>query len=425
MVRHKMKTRFFLGITTISLLAAEPFIFYQLGLKQGALDAQRERQQADASREPVTFAPSQRIDPTPRIEFVNSPAEDGPQQQPEPAPAVSTLGEALAIEDPELRKKAMVGLVQRLIREDPSMDDALRKSLLGQLEHAISHAPHGLESSLAAIVAKLSKGPEIANSWRQAFADHRNRATIFSGLIDEESLNNPAELLAQAEGWTEWEQEYFHDRVINALKSKDPMTALDWLVARPEDFSNGAAAGVFKELATLQPDQFDQVLESLEDPAMRLAAVQGKAEVMAKWDTESAMAWADSLATKEEQDSAHGAIYDATPRGIGAAISQRDGFVQIQSILPGSPLNTAGIQSGDRITSVQDAVGNEINLFGTDLSEAVTNLRGEPNSSLNLRVLRWNDEDRSMSEFSVEIDRRQMYFKEGKILGDYDYMPED
>ena len=32
---------------------------------------------------------------------------------------------------------------------------------------------------------------------------------------------------------------------------------------------------------------------------MRGAAVQGKAEVMAKWDTESALTWADSLEVKE------------------------------------------------------------------------------------------------------------------------------
>lgn len=424
-----MKTRIFLGITTIAILATEPFIFYQLGLKRGASNAQHDR--VGASQNTATDAPVQRIEPAPAMEFVDPPGKDGPQQQPELAPTVSTIGEALAIEDPKLRKKAMVALVQLLIEEDPLMDDTLRKSLLRQLNRANTHGSpgeemennFGLESSLAAIVVQLSNGPEIANAWRQAFADHPNRANIFSGLIDAVGLNNPGELLAQAEGWTDWEKRYFHDRVINSLKSKDPMTALNWLVAYPDDFSGGAATSVFKDLATLRPDQFDQALESLEDPLMRLDAIQGKAEAMAAWDTKSAMSWADSLESKEEQDTAHGAIYDATPRGIGAAISQQDGFVQVQTILPGSPLNVAGIQSGDRITSVQDAAGNEINLFGTDLGEAVKNLRGEPNTSLNIRVLRWNEQDRSMSEFSVDIDRRQMYMREGEMIGDFDYEP--
>ncbi len=85
--------------------------------------------------------------------------------------------------------------------------------------------------------------------------------------------------------------------------------------------------------------------------------------------------------------------------GVGIEITQEDGLVKVVSPIEGTPAFRAGIKTNDLITKIDDTA-----VKGLSLNEAVKRMRGEPNTKVNLTILR-RDENRS---FPVTIVREEI-----------------
>jgi len=85
--------------------------------------------------------------------------------------------------------------------------------------------------------------------------------------------------------------------------------------------------------------------------------------------------------------------------GVGIEITQEDGLVKVVAPIEGSPADRAGLKSGDLITRIDTTP-----VKGLTLNEAVKKMRGEPNTKVNLTILR-KDENRS---FPVTITREEI-----------------
>jgi C-terminal processing protease CtpA/Prc len=141
-------------------------------------------------------------------------------------------------------------------------------------------------------------------------------------------------------------------------------------------------------------------------------AVEALGRGLAGRNTFDAVAWADSLPDAAEKAYAHSAIYDATPRGVGAAISMDNGLPTLRGILPGSPLESSGMRPGDQILEVRQPDGTSQSLYGMPLESAVKLIRGEPGSDLELRILRRNDSSGQLEEHVVPVKRAQLYLND-------------
>ena len=84
--------------------------------------------------------------------------------------------------------------------------------------------------------------------------------------------------------------------------------------------------------------------------------------------------------------------------GIGIEVHERDGVVQVISPMAGTPAARSGIRSGDQIVAV-DGVAIE----GTNLSETIGRMRGQPGSKISITVLR--DEETVVHEMRREVIR--------------------
>jgi carboxyl-terminal processing protease len=84
--------------------------------------------------------------------------------------------------------------------------------------------------------------------------------------------------------------------------------------------------------------------------------------------------------------------------GIGIEVHERDGVVQVISPMAGTPAARSGIRSGDQIVAV-DGVAIE----GTNLSETIGRMRGQPGSKISITVLR--DEETIIHEMRREVIR--------------------
>ncbi len=69
--------------------------------------------------------------------------------------------------------------------------------------------------------------------------------------------------------------------------------------------------------------------------------------------------------------------------GLGIVITTRHGVVTVVSVLPGTPAERAGLKSLDQITDIGDET--TLNMLLTD---AVSKLRGEPDTDVTIRVMR-------------------------------------
>ena len=68
--------------------------------------------------------------------------------------------------------------------------------------------------------------------------------------------------------------------------------------------------------------------------------------------------------------------------GLGIEVTMENGLVKVVSPIDDTPAFKAGLRSGDFITQIDDVA-----VLGLSLSEAVSKMRGEPGSEINLTVL--------------------------------------
>ena len=88
-------------------------------------------------------------------------------------------------------------------------------------------------------------------------------------------------------------------------------------------------------------------------------------------------------------------------QGIGVSVqASKEGYIKAISVFDNSPAKEAGIMPGDYITKVNGTA------FGADqLEEAVAEIKGEPGTSVNLTILRVEENSANSKEFDVKVDR--------------------
>ncbi|MEN9537838.1 MAG: hypothetical protein RLZZ126_73, partial [Pseudomonadota bacterium] len=96
--------------------------------------------------------------------------------------------------------------------------------------------------------------------------------------------------------------------------------------------------------------------------------------------------------------------------GIGIEISQEDGLVKVVTPIEGSPAFRAGLKTNDLITKIDDTP-----VKGLPLNDAVKRIRGEPNTKVNLGILR---KDEGNKTFNVTITRDEIRTQSvrGKVM---------
>lgn len=79
---------------------------------------------------------------------------------------------------------------------------------------------------------------------------------------------------------------------------------------------------------------------------------------------------------------------DTSKAGVGLILAKRYGYVAVVDVLPGSPADKANISTGDLIESISNVATRDM-----PLAYAEQLLRGAPNSSIDVTVLRLRDRD--------------------------------
>ncbi|MDQ2841988.1 MAG: S41 family peptidase [Acidobacteriota bacterium] len=79
---------------------------------------------------------------------------------------------------------------------------------------------------------------------------------------------------------------------------------------------------------------------------------------------------------------------DKTKAGIGTILAKRYGYVAVVDVLPGSPADKANISTGDLIESINGVATRDM-----PLAYAEELVRGDPNTTVDLTVLRLKDRD--------------------------------
>ena len=88
-------------------------------------------------------------------------------------------------------------------------------------------------------------------------------------------------------------------------------------------------------------------------------------------------------------------------QGIGVSVqASKEGYIKAISVFDNSPAKEAGIEPGDYITKV-----NGTAFTADQLEEAVAEIKGEPGTSVNLTILRVEENSTNSKEFDVKVDR--------------------
>ncbi len=85
--------------------------------------------------------------------------------------------------------------------------------------------------------------------------------------------------------------------------------------------------------------------------------------------------------------------------GVGIEITMEDGLVKVVSPIEGSPAFRVGLKTNDLITKIDDTA-----VKGLSINDAVKRMRGEPNTKVQLTILR-REENRT---FTVTITREEI-----------------
>ena len=102
----------------------------------------------------------------------------------------------------------------------------------------------------------------------------------------------------------------------------------------------------------------------------------------------------DSQSFREFRDGTAGRFV-----GVGIEITMEDGLVRVVTPIEDSPAFRAGLKANDLITTI-----DETPVRGMTINDAVRRMRGEPNTQVNLTILR-RDENRT---FTVTITRQEI-----------------
>lgn len=97
--------------------------------------------------------------------------------------------------------------------------------------------------------------------------------------------------------------------------------------------------------------------------------------------------------------------------GIGATLSQQDGFTSVEALVPGgAAAKTGQIQPQDKIVAVSDKAGKMVNVVDMDLKDVVKMIRGPKGSGVKLSILR--KEAGKNKRFDVSLTREKINLEE-------------
>ncbi len=310
-----------------------------------------------------------------------------------------------------VRSDALRALASEWISVRSSLNEETRSALRARVQ-AAGGGRFGLEVELAAAIGSSAPDSELINAWLNAFAAHPGRSEMLPVLGSRLLRESPDALFERVRGWTDWERERAVRTVLEDWANRDPQEAWAWFQAQREGLGQDLSSSVLEPWARSDPQAAKALLDSFSDPAERRTAIESIGKALALKNTAEAVAWAEGLQNPEERQTAHRSIYEAAPRGIGAAIGLENGLPTLRSIVPGSPLEGTGVRPGDQIVEVWQADGTHHDLYGAPLESAVRLIRGEPGSDLELRVLRRNERSGQFEDLRVPVRRAQLYFNE-------------
>ena len=141
--------------------------------------------------------------------------------------------------------------------------------------------------------------------------------------------------------------------------------------------------------------------QPLDDNAMMEGAIRGMISALKDPHTR----YADPKEYQEEVESSAGEY-----QGIGAYVDVTGDFVKINSTIPGSPAEEAGLKSGDLVIAL-----NGENLTGKEPNIVLYDIRGPEGTTVLLTIRRGD-----LEPFDVEVERRRIETAsvEGKMLDD-------
>lgn len=315
----------------------------------------------------------------------------------------------------QLPKRAQNDALRALVAEWGTADGKLNEEqryLKREEIMARSGRNLGLEVELAYSLASARPDAGMVKAWLENFSAHPARTEMLVALGKSTFRDNPDSVLEMTSSWSGWERERAIRDTLETLTRESPEKAWQWYLGRRDQLPQDLSSSIFTPWASSNPEAVHQMLGILKDPGQRLAAVESLGQVLAVRNTDEAVAWANSLLNPEEKDAAHRSIYDAAPRGIGAAIGLQDGFPTLHAIIPGSPLEGSGLQPGDRIVEVRASDGASHALYGKELVSTINLIRGEPGTEITLRILRPNETTGQVQEYLLPVRRQQLYLNE-------------
>jgi carboxyl-terminal processing protease len=162
--------------------------------------------------------------------------------------------------------------------------------------------------------------------------------------------------------------------VVSGLVLGTALVSGGWFMQRgllAADAPPGAGRGLLLEVMSVVQRSY---VDTVSQATLYQHAVDGL--LLELHDPHSAMLSADRLARLAERTTGR---YG----GVGIQIDVRDGWITVVSPLPGTPAEHAGIQTGDRVVSIE---GRSTRNWTPD--EATKALRGDPGSTVGLTVER-------------------------------------
>jgi carboxyl-terminal processing protease len=106
-------------------------------------------------------------------------------------------------------------------------------------------------------------------------------------------------------------------------------------------------------------------------------------------------------------------MIDGNYQGLGISVQMDDGAVKVVSPFKGSPADKAGIKAGDYITHVNGKL-----IYGTDIDDAVEQMRGPAGSTVRLSIVRQGrDEpfDVTVTRGVIDLEPVTFEIKDGNI----------
>jgi carboxyl-terminal processing protease len=156
-------------------------------------------------------------------------------------------------------------------------------------------------------------------------------------------------------------------------------TQTTWLL--PEGSARAAASDTYRNL-NLFGDVFEKIrqdyVEKPDEQKLVEAAING---MLSSLDPHSS--YMDAKSFRDMQVQTRGEF-----GGLGIEVTQEDGFIKVVTPIDDTPASRAGILPGDIISAIDDE-----SVQGLTLNQAVEKMRGPPNTTVTLKILRGANKD--------------------------------